>query len=323
MNAAQHYELTIKNTNTSPITYTVAHHGAAMAHPFIAGDDSTQVQGTTAYSPDYATVTFSKGNTQVESLTVTVAPQSTASVHVHFTAPTTAIAGLFPVYSGYITFALADQASEPIVTVPYAGMVGDWNRAPVWSRKSPALDFFTKTQLLSTAANASSAAGLYDGSGSFIPLQAGAVINATLGAYMLTTASTTSRRAFIDLVFAGRDKSILPPSIRHTTSLGYASALELSLKTQRASGPYTMTFTPLQRNAPADGQGVHAPSVFIWTGNVTPNATIATKNIKLPAGQYQMRFAALSHFGRNSATAGLKSDENYDVVMSPVFNLVY
>ncbi|KAJ3192789.1 hypothetical protein HK101_005963 [Irineochytrium annulatum] len=321
--ASQHYELTIKNTNTSPITYTVGHHGAAMVTPFIAGDDSIQVQTSTSYTPDYATVTFSKGNTQVSSLDVTVAAGASATVHIHFAGPASAIPGLFPIYSGYITFALAGQPSEPIATVPYAGMVGDWNSAPVWSRKSAAFDDFTTSQLQSEAANATSAAGLYDGSGSFVPLQTGAVINATEGAYILTTTSVTSRRAFVDVIFAGSDKSILPPNVRHTTSLGYVSALQLTVATNTISGPFPLTFIPLQRNAPAAGQGIQAPGVFVWTGTVTPNATIDTNDVQLPAGQYQMRFAALKQFGRNTATAGLKSDENYDVVMSPVFNLAY
>ena len=66
-----------------------------------------------------------------------------AVVQVKFSPPVDAASELFPIFSGYITATVTVTATgaalasgNPKISVPYAGMVGHWKRAAVWSRKS-------------------------------------------------------------------------------------------------------------------------------------------------------------------------------------------
>ncbi|KAJ3170811.1 hypothetical protein HK101_011325 [Irineochytrium annulatum] len=314
-NTQQHYEFNIQNTDSVPITYTISSVGAAMVNEFVAGDDGMQMQGGTKYTADYATVTFAQNNDHVTTLTVTVPAGATKNVHVKFAPPTNAIAGLFPIYSGFITVKNGESTS----VVPYAGMVGSWKDAPVWSRNSPS---FTKGFLAGLgfplAANATAATGAYDDTLSFAPLSASqvATVNVTMaadnsnnGVIILPVASTTSRYAKIEVLFAGRDSSILPPSIRHRTPLGYANA----------PGVGPLFFQPLQRNAPVKGQSIAVPALQQWFGGINTNVTDASSFVQLPAGLYKLKFSALKHFGRVGATG----DSDYDVITSNPINIVY
>ncbi|KAJ3107286.1 hypothetical protein HDU97_004425 [Phlyctochytrium planicorne] len=321
----QHYTITITNQNTVPVSYTLETLGAAMATGFVAGDDALQSIANTSFTPDYATVKFARNNQRVDSLNFTIAAGDSKNVNVHFTAPSTAVAGLFPVYSGFIQLSSVDGAAKKIVaSVPFAGMVGSWRDAPVWSRNSWVYtNRFLKTNY-NTAANVTATTGFFADL-KFNPLRTSApysVVNATKGGIVLPIASTTSRYAKIELIFAGdaAQKAKLPSSIRHKTPLGFLSGQQYNWDDNILDPKIQpMILRQVARNNPTAVQGVNPPAYWQWNGKVTANTTSSEGAIAVPEGLYRVKISGLLHFGRVGATG----DSNYDVVTSPVFQLVY
>ncbi|KAJ3107294.1 hypothetical protein HDU97_004433 [Phlyctochytrium planicorne] len=307
-NIKQHYSLTLTNSHPFPITYTLTHNGAAQANGFVPGDDALQAQGTTTYTPSYAIVKFAKNNQRVDSVNVTVPAGESKSVNVHFQPPPTAVAGLFPVYSGYVQVSVAGE-SEVIASVPYAGMVGSWRDAPIWSRNSPTFSAWYKSKYTFLPSNATSTTGVFDGN-----LRIPSVINMTSSAaYIIPIVATTSRYAKYEVVFAGTDaeKQTLPPSVRHRNPLGYA--------TSAAGVPFVYSGRVARNTYVANVGGVAQPPLRSWKGSVVLNSTSVEAPVKLPAGTYRFKMSALKHFGRVGATG----DSNYDVVLSAPFRIVY
>ncbi|KAJ3218461.1 hypothetical protein HDU67_005557 [Dinochytrium kinnereticum] len=324
---SQHYILTVRNTDTVPVSYTVGTMGAAMATGFVPGDDALQMISSTSFTEDYADVKFAKNNDRVPNLDITVPAGGSRNVHVHFKAPENAIAGLFPVYSGYITITYQGEA-EPIASVPYAGMVGNWRDAAIFAKVSPAYaTAFVQPLLTTPVNNVTSLTNAYslaispeDGSVALSPLSTTVptVINATAdGLGFLPIYATSSRFAKAELIFAGSDaeKRLLPGNIRHKTPLGYAVSTALDTFT---TAPYILTEVP--RTAPQLG-GVALPTVYAWNGVIVTNAMNVSEEtlVQLPAGSYRFKLSGLKHWGR----VGAAGDSNYDVVLSPVFRLVY
>ncbi|KAI8833352.1 peptidase S8/S53 domain-containing protein [Chytridium lagenaria] len=269
--------------DTKPVTYTLTTTHGRLASGFIPGDDALQPIATTTFTADYATVKFARLNDRVDTVTLTVPASSSRSVNVHFTAPSTAIPGLFPVYSGFVKIAVAGDL-EPVASVPFAGMVGSWRDAPIWVRNSP---IYTE-QFLSQypiSENTTASTGIFAPDFTFTPLndKTPDTLSGTDGIIVLPIASTNSRYAKVEVLFAGTpaEKKLLPSSI------------------------------------PA--QGLSQPSIYGWYGAVTTNATSSENEVILPSATYRVKFSALKHFGR----VGSKGDSNYDVVVSPPFKLVY
>ncbi|KAJ3111009.1 hypothetical protein HDU96_006055 [Phlyctochytrium bullatum] len=331
-----HYTLTIENLADTPVSYQVTHLPAAMATPFAPNDDAMLPISQVPFTADYANVTFSRNSARLPSLTFTLGPKSQRDVRLFFQPPVNATAGLYPVYSGYIQFSqIADEASgvadrTVVASIPYAGVVGSWRDAPIWSKRSTLYSNNFLRAIWKTAANITSATGAY-ADRKFEPLRTTApwsVLNATSGITLLPIASTTSRFAKVEIVFAGdaAQKALLPGSIRHKIPLGYASASPLTdVDATQTPTAFTIgrrqpaVFPQLSRHAPTAAQGVEQPTVWTWWGEVTANATSIEKAVKLPPGLYQVKFSGLKHFGRVGATG----DSNYDVVTSPIFRLVY
>ncbi|KAJ3107288.1 hypothetical protein HDU97_004427 [Phlyctochytrium planicorne] len=320
----QHYTITITNQNTIPVAYTLETLGAAMATGFIAGDDSLQSIQKTSFTHDYATVKFAKNNDRVDSLSFTIPAGESKQVNVHFAPPANAVAGLFPIFSGFLQLSTVEGATKQVVaSVPYAGMVGSWRDAPVWCRISQAYtDRFLRR--FPIAENTTASTGFFADL-HFDPLsssQTYSVVNATSGGIVLPIASTTSRYAKVELLFAGdaTQKEKLHPSIRHKTPLGFLwgrkydrdiDALETESK--------PMILRSVARNNPFPVQGVVPPAYWQWNGKVTPN-TSTEGAVTVPEGLYRVKISGLRHFARVGATGG---DTNFDVVTSPVFKLVY
>ncbi|KAJ3218458.1 hypothetical protein HDU67_005554 [Dinochytrium kinnereticum] len=328
----QHYKLTVTNKNTVDITYKVKHQPALMVTPFTAGDDATLTATTQSYTADYATIKFSRNNDLVDSLEFTLKAGASRSFNVHVQPPANAIAGLFPVYSGYIV--IGDSLEEKIASVPYAGVVGAWRDAQIWSRKSESFNgnlFQAKFGLsrfeIPVAENATASTGIYTYSSGFLPTAEGATIDGAAGAFLLPTVSTTSRIGRIEAIYKGKDwKSMAALGIKRETTLFAYSEASLPLN-PAADGSLTpggggaMYFPTLQRNSFSQGQSLVKPTLYLWGGRVVTNVTDpAAQLIQLPEGRYQVRFTALKHFGRvNAPVAG----NDYDTVWTPTFNLVY
>ncbi|KAJ3107287.1 hypothetical protein HDU97_004426 [Phlyctochytrium planicorne] len=324
----QHYTITITNQNTSPVTYTIDAFGAAMATGFVPGDDVLQFREKTNFTPHYATVKFAKNNDRVDSLNVTIPAGQSKQVNVHFTPPANAIAGLFPIFSGYIQLSALDGSSKKIVaSVPYAGMVGSWKDAPVWSRNSP---FFTELFFKSyfpLAGNNTASTGFFADL-KFNPLKTSepfSVVNATTGGVVLPIASTTSRYGKIELIFAGSDvdKERLPSSVRHKTPLGFLSGQQFSWDDNMLDPKVQpMIFRQVSRSSPVPIWGMSRASYLIWNGKITSNVTSSEGAVAVPEGLYRVKISGLRHFGRVGATGG-DPEADYDVVTSPIFKLVY
>ncbi|KAJ3118099.1 hypothetical protein HDU96_003867 [Phlyctochytrium bullatum] len=122
---------------------------------------------------------------------------------VDITPPASAIAGLYPIYSGFVRIAVAGEA-EPVASVPFAGMVGRWRDAPIWIRKSPIFAnqwLFPNFPGLNRNVNNTFSTGVYSSALDFAPLPAsGTTLNLTDGAAILHAAATNSRYIKIEIV---------------------------------------------------------------------------------------------------------------------------
>ncbi|KAJ3107290.1 hypothetical protein HDU97_004429 [Phlyctochytrium planicorne] len=325
-NTQQHYTITIKNQNSVPITYTVESLGAAMVTGFIPGDDFPQFIDKTSFTPDHATVKFARNNDRVDSLTISIPAGESKQVNVHFTPPAKAVAGLFPIFSGYIQLSTIEGASKKVVaSVPYAGMVGSWKDAQVWSRNSPFFtELFLKNYFPTAGSNNTASTGFYADL-TFDPLKISepfSVVNATQGGMVLPVASTSSRYAKVELIFAGdaAQKAKLPPSIRHKSPLGFLSGRQFDwFFTDFVTNPAPIIFREVVRNSPIPYATGVVPSHWLWNGKVTSNTSSSDGAVAVPEGLYRVKISGLRHFGR----VGASGDSDYDVVTSPVFKLVY
>ncbi|KAJ3300979.1 hypothetical protein HDU76_005930 [Blyttiomyces sp. JEL0837] len=318
-NAKQHWTIAITNNYKKDVTYTLSSFAAAQANPFVAGDDAIQLQTATKYTDGAATITFN-GKTALTT-TVKVGAGKSAQVNVHVAAPATADPTLFPVYSGYVK--VANDVDESVATVPYAGVVGNWKDAPVLAKNSPSYG---------ASAVGVSGTGLYIDAAELVP--EGYTYNATAALageastlFMIPIAASTSRQLTIEAVYTGSDAKVVHQldllGLAHKQSQGIVNAPYYIDPTNcnaqacplAAYGP--AIFNPLQRTASAKAQSVVLPYYIAFDGGVlTANGTA----VKLPPGQYKLRFSALKHFARIGADP---RGSNYDIVFSNNFNLVY
>ncbi|KAJ3107300.1 hypothetical protein HDU97_004439 [Phlyctochytrium planicorne] len=324
----QHYSLTVTNKNTVPVTYTVKHQPALMVTPFKAGDDAMLNAFDQSYTADYATVKFAKNNDRVDSLDITVAAGESKSFNIHVQPPSNAIAGLFPVYSGYI---VVDVEGEKVVSVPYAGVVGKWRDSPIFVRKSASYDKVLQdaTNVLSqigvtVSANATLSTGLYSFD-SFLPVSENTVFQniSTAGAFISIIAATNSRLNIVEAIYKGNDwKALSDLGIKRETKL-YAYVDAGASLNPNTDGSINITpggslVSIQQRNSYIQGQSVVKPTLYVWSGLVATNATDETTVVPLPAGTYQLRFSGLKHFGRTSAPVG---GSDYETILTPTFTL--
>ncbi|KAJ3118576.1 hypothetical protein HDU96_000528 [Phlyctochytrium bullatum] len=307
----QHYPVDIINNHAVPVTYTISHKGASMLTPFVAGDDALQPIAQTRDSADFAVVRFGGRETR----TLTVRPGETARFRIDIDPPTNANPALYPMYSGFIVIS-SDQ--DETITVPYAGMVGRWRDAPVWSKSSPSYNAWLRGAFPTAPANATAATGFYRDT-TFQPIVEGSVVNVTANPFLLTAVSTTTRFAKIEAVYVGNDPAVVrflaTKGVRHTRTQGY-----LVVRLDGNAGSTITTFSPLQRNTPLVGaQSVQVPRRWFWNGSVSKTTDTLAGAFQLPAGDYRIKFSALKHFAR----VGSDGDVNHDVIWSNRFRLVY
>ncbi|KAI9363433.1 peptidase S8/S53 domain-containing protein, partial [Zopfochytrium polystomum] len=123
-----HYTLTLKNNYASAVSYTVSNVGAATVNMFNGVEDYIQDVAGTTFTTNYASLGF--GNKQEAVFTTVVAAGASTQINVKVTQPT-ADPTTYPVFSGYIK--ITNNVDDSAVNVPYAGMVGNWKQAPIFS----------------------------------------------------------------------------------------------------------------------------------------------------------------------------------------------
>ncbi|KAJ3111038.1 hypothetical protein HDU96_006041 [Phlyctochytrium bullatum] len=335
-NIKQRYELTITNKGTTPLNYTIKHLPALMVTPFEDKDDATLTANDQKYTADYATIKFvSRSNTPVEKLNFVLEPGKSRDFTVKVQPPANAIAGLYPIYSGYVVI---DVDGDRVASVPYAGMVGAWRDAPVWVRKSakfnamladPALAPGLAAQELTPVENATLSTGVYtvtDGFASTIAEGSTHNLN-TNPLLVLPVPATTTRFSRIEALYKGKDWGMLEKKYNITRqtqlhvvgkSLSFNPDAQGNLAIGSSGAASSM---PLARASYGGGQSVERPYGYLFEGVVMTNLTDPKASVvKLPPGKYQIRFTALKHFG---SFKGPIAGNEYDTVYSNTFEIVY
>jgi hypothetical protein len=336
----QHYTMKITNSYTVPVTYTLAHEPAAQMNVFAAGDDLMQEKATLEYTPDYAQVTFRNMRTR----SFRVKAGETAEARVDIEPPVNARKDLWPVYSGYVT--LTNDQDDIVIRVPYAGVAGDWDEAPIFSRNSPSLFASMSQNAVFNAAgfvgNATQtvAAGTYLLDGSFtpflplndttspLPARVQYTISAADGLLVNLPFSTTTRGFRVEVEYVGTNRTIRN-QIRDLGGQNKgdgkaymvldAPEIVYDASTENVSlanvGP--LQAANVQRSAPNEGQSVLPPSLYLWSGKVFMNED-AEESVDLPlGGEYVVKLSGMKHFKR---VGGRESQ--YDVIRSGIFRWV-
>ncbi|KAJ3218459.1 hypothetical protein HDU67_005555 [Dinochytrium kinnereticum] len=326
-NVHQHYKMTVTNKGTTTLAYTVKHQPALMVTSFAKGDDANLNALDQTYTPDYASIKFSRNNQLVDSLDFTLKAGESRGFNVHVQPPTTATAGLFPIYSGYV---VVDAEGEKVASVPYAGMVGAWRDAPIWVKKSAKYDGMLQAiggslgdLGIPPVANATLTTGVYALEDSWAKtVSANAVYNLTDAPLLvLPVAATTTRFSRVEAIYKG-DWSVLSKVGLKRESQMHIVGATLDLNPDpfgaiNVGGLGLATTNPVQRNSYSSDR----PVAYIFNGQVLTNLTDPDAMLQvLPAGKYQIRFAALKHFGRINAPVG---GTEFDTVYSNTFEIVY
>lgn len=291
--------ITNLDTATKAQTYTISSVGAATFQPFISGDESVQSAATTSAVKSYAGVTFT--NLQGSStFTVTVGSGKTFSVKMKFKSPFKPTAGEYPVYSGYIAVTTSKSAS-PIATVPFAGMVGSWTNAPVWSRVSPSFDAtLSRYGLPGTV-------GVYK-----------ALFNASSGLADVSLAApgddlVLGGDAYLNLAFATNTRYLEIAAISEATNERLIIINEFNAR--RSSSVILQG-------------GVLPPILTPWDGTVKSYSSAAGEatSLTVPSGSYKIQFKALRQFKKppaSVATVDASNDSDYDILTVGPFQFTY
>jgi subtilisin family serine protease len=288
------YDIEISNDASAAAKYDLTTIGAAFIEPFTSDDDATQLWERTKVSENGATVSFSETS-------FTVPSGSSKKVTVTITAPSTN--ARWPIFSGYLV--IRNDQDETPVHVPYAGVIGDWNEAPIYARISP-----TFNAPIGNVANIPNlgSTGLYDKS--YKPIQK--IANATEGIVVMHIAATTSRKSELKIDYLGSD-------VAKFEALGLDVQ---NLTPYLAGGNRQIIGGVSSRNTPGVFQSVSQAQVFSWTGLVV-NAAFDDL-VQLPAGSYRFNFYGLKHFGTTSNGGMiLGTDRSSFDIVSKEITLVY
>ncbi|KAJ3009973.1 UNVERIFIED_CONTAM: hypothetical protein HDU68_002402 [Siphonaria sp. JEL0065] len=296
------YEITIKNNYKKAQNYYLNNNGAATVTPLLKGDDYTQDVTTTTFTDkNPATLKFLGGDGyggEAWDFKLVKVPAG-KSVKVSFKiTPPNVDASLYPIYGGYIS--IVNDEDDNVITVPYAGVVGDWKNRPIWTRKSASV----AARLFSPVAGIkveNAATGIYADT-QFNPVKANSVVNGTkAGLLVATLPAATSRVGIIEVVYQGSDLTAFK-------KLGF---------TGNSAFAYfpTTTYSSVYAGDKIQRRTFSSIPVESWTGTVL-NAQ-HTGIAQLPAGPYKFVFKALKNFG------DVKNEKDYDVVTTETFNLVY
>ncbi|KAI9325422.1 peptidase S8/S53 domain-containing protein, partial [Zopfochytrium polystomum] len=125
-----HYTLTLTSYYSSAVAFTFTNVGAATVYMFDGVEDFIQPASSTKYTTDYAVLGF--GNKQEAVYSTVVQANASVKVNIDVTQPPNADPRRFPIFSGFVR--VTNNFDDDTVTVPYAGMVGNWTDAGIFSR---------------------------------------------------------------------------------------------------------------------------------------------------------------------------------------------
>ena len=273
------YTIQIYNDAKVATDYTLSTLDASMISPFAPEDDAIQVREKTVRANVHATVKFSETK-------FTLGPFDSKQVTVQFIPPESN--EKWPIYSGYL---VVSSSRDETMRIPYAGVLGDWNEAPIFVRYSPAL---------SEALGNEVSTGAFDEQFQLLTR-----VNLTSGAIILPILATNTRNAAIDLVpvDANEEDFIalgLDPKNLPSPFLYDMNGAALGLFIGEAS-----------RHTAVNGQSVSVPAPYAWYGEVGYNSTL------LPPGKYKLKFYGLKHFGKTDTKGDIDSTDisQFDVFM--------
>ncbi|CAF1033567.1 unnamed protein product [Adineta steineri] len=218
-----------------------------------------------------------------------IRPGKSQRITLRFTAPKNADPSLLPFYSGFIY--AKNQDNGEIVHMSYAGVVGDFKQARKLVRQTPS-GIIT---------------GIQDAHGKYVTDGEIPTLNVTEGATIVLVLAYATSIAYIEAI-APVD-NILP---------GYD--INYGLLFNNSVGPFYGTDWP--RNADVKIETDYLKSYpYLWKGQIAQiffsGNTSIIFNQKLPPGQYRVRYSALKNFGNYN------NSDDFDVYITPVFNLVY
>ena len=273
------YTIQVYNDANITTEYTMSAMGASMVSPFAAWDDAVQVRSNTPYTAAYADVKFDETVFKLD-------PFESKQIEVQFTAPQTD--DKWPIYSGYLVIT---SSRDEAMRVPYAGVIGDWNEAPIFARSSPDFDDFLKTQVTTGVFNEN--------------LELLTQANLTNGAIILPLMATNSRNVAIDLVPIDVDEEKFKLLKLDPKNLPSPFLYDM------AGNPMGLFMGEMARNTAGVAQSVGNPNPFAWYGEVGYNSTL------IPAGKYKIKFYGLKHFGQTDSKGDIDRTDasQFDVII--------
>ncbi|KAI9363437.1 peptidase S8/S53 domain-containing protein [Zopfochytrium polystomum] len=293
-----HYTITLANNYNTSVSYTVANSGAATVNMFDGIEDYIQNATGTSYTSNYASLGF--GNKQETVFTTVVAAGASTQINVKVTQPS-ADPKLFPIFSGYIK--ITNNIDDSTINVPYAGMVGNWKEAPIFS--------------VNAVKSFGYRSGFYRLDNS--PFSGGVVNLTNEGVGISPIYATTTRLTYIEVVFAGNNQTV--KNQLNKLGLGHGANQGFAFLSTSSNGP--LDFLPYgvgQRNTPVKSQGVFAGWGEVWNGYVCAAPTcFPYEAVRLPPGDYKLRLKGMHHMTPGRYTG----DENFEIIVTPLFTVVY
>ncbi|KAJ3094211.1 hypothetical protein HDU97_008384, partial [Phlyctochytrium planicorne] len=326
---AKAQSITVKNTDSVQVTFSVEHQAALLVTPFKAGDQALLSGAAITFSDAPATVTFT--SKKVAAYSVTIKAGATASIPLYFTAPAAAVASLYPIYSGYI---VVKRNGATVASVLYAGMAGKWRESPGFVKTSATYNDVLKNSLAASMANAGfpvdAVKPVVMTTGVYHPSNFWTATVATGAKYRLADTpllvlpilATNTRLLRVEAVFKGTNWTSL-------NALGITNTSALHVKGQylpitNNGAPFTVmnptvaTRANPPRSSHIEMEDMHGPNMYLWVGDVVVNLGGADERVvTVPPGKWQIRFAALKNYGNVQAASVTTTD--FDVVSSNVF----
>ncbi|RKO84464.1 hypothetical protein BDK51DRAFT_28137, partial [Blyttiomyces helicus] len=229
---------------------------------------------------------------------------------VKIIAPRRAASDLVAGFSGYIK--VANDFDDQVLSVPYAGLKGDWSKAPIFSFKDPIPGSF-----VSGIYNFNATTNVEELVTEDFTIVSPSNANPLL---VMIVQATSSRQVWVDVINPTPGPSPVPA---FHPSLGLIVATLpsdnqtqeflpfMTQETHFASG--TSATTNSQRNVDKiNAQTAAQFLAFPWAGQVTPDLI---NNRNLGPGDYRFRFQGLKHFGNVSNPA------DFEITLSPIFTI--